>query len=102
MKNQDICDKELVILMNGNYCAIPIATDIEGKMLVEMLSECYKKSITEPETFLNYKGFFVFVRHVVGFYFRKKTNYLETQERAVKAMEKMVDGGDADTWKNDE
>lgn len=96
MKNEDK-PIEVVIMLNGNFCSIPTKYS-EVEKISKMIIDAVKAGMNDPYHYLNYNGFFVFSKHIVGFYFREPV--VSYQKKAMDLLEKAVDGtDDADSWK---
>lgn len=88
---------ELIIMLNGNFCVIP-AKQSEIDNIKSILIGSIKDGIKDPYSYLDYGGYTVMSKDIVGFYFR--TPHVSATEKAVKILEKMDSNGDE--WKSEE
>ena len=71
MKNEK--QLELVIMLNGNFCVIPIV-ESNLKEVTTLVQESMIKGLDDPRFFLNYGGYYLWAKHIVGFYVRLPVN----------------------------
>lgn len=91
---------ELVIMLNGNFCSIPFP-EPRLEELTTLVRDSMKKGLDDPRFFLNYGGYFLMAKHIVGFYIREPV-----QSKSNQLMDKLMTHLDTDSgdegWKNTE
>jgi hypothetical protein len=94
---------EAVILLNGNYCVIPLLKS-EVELFNKTLTDSIIKGFSDQTFYFNWGGYLLFAKHIIGYYFRKTPENL--QSKAVNLLEKVVEnmppntGDDSESWKN--
>ena len=86
---------ELVVMLNGNFCVIP-TSESEMDTDVKIITDGIKSSISDPYYFINYKGYILLTKYIVGFYFRIPVENM--QKKAVELLEKI--NGEDESRKN--
>lgn len=91
---------ELVVLLNGNYCVIPINKK-ELNNVIGNLLESIKEGISDELHYFSYSGYTLISRHIIGFYIREPSPAAQYMKEATKLMKKMGNDMDKeDGWKS--
>ena len=98
MKNEK--QLELVIMLNGNFCVIPLP-ESRIEELTTLVRECMIKGLDDPRFFLNYGGYYLMAKYIVGFYIR-----VPVESKTNKLVDKLMTQLDSESgdegWRNTE
>jgi hypothetical protein len=101
---KDVDEKlELVIMLNGNYCVIPIL-ESELKEKQKFIIDCISKGLIDAAHFLSLNGYFILSKNILGFYVREPVeNYASKVVKFMEKAEKQIDDcNSGDDWKAEE